>query len=30
LSEAERASVTVPYANAADGLKATYRIVVRA
>jgi protocatechuate 3,4-dioxygenase, beta subunit len=30
LSEAERASVTVPYVNAADGLKATYRIVVRA
>jgi len=30
LSEAERASVTVPYVSAADGLKATYRIVVRA
>ncbi len=30
LSEAERASVTVPYANGSDGLKATYRIVVQA
>ena len=30
LSEAERAAVTVPYVNAPDGLKATYRIVVQA
>jgi protocatechuate 3,4-dioxygenase, beta subunit len=29
LSEAERASVTVPYVNVADGLKATYRIIVQ-
>ena len=30
LNEAERASVTVPYVNGTDGLKATYRIVVQA
>jgi len=30
LSEAERASVTVPYVKGTDGLKATYRIVVEA